>query len=89
MNIVNIPLKELENNPRKYAKKCTIDDLLDGLNRCGQNKKRKDAIIKILKMQQNEQSIINSELDLSSLLKKFHTDKDSVAYQLKHLLIEE
>ena len=89
MNINTISLEELKQHPEKYAKQCTIDELLDGLNRCRQNNERKNAIIKILKMQQNEQPIINSKLDLCSLLKKFHTDKDSDAYQFKHILMEE
>ncbi len=92
MDINKISLEELKNNPKKYARECTVDDLLDALNLCKQNKKRKEIIIEILKIQQNEQPIgekkefNNSDLNLGILLNKFNTNIDT--YSLKHRLME-
>ncbi len=97
MNLNEITLKELKNNSKKYARECKTDELLDALNLCEQDKKRKEIIIEILKIQQENEQKINdrwlnnkesddSELNLSTLLDKFHTDTD--AYSLKHRLME-
>ena len=90
-NINKISLKELKNNSKRYAQECTTDELLDALNLCEEDNKRKEVIIDILKMQQNlrweeNKDINNTEIDLSSLLDKFHTDIDN--YSLKHRLME-
>lgn len=91
MDINKVPLKELKNNSKRYAQECTTDELLDALNLCEQDNKRKEVIIDILKIQQNfewEENLEcnDSELNLSILLHKFHTDID--AYSLKHRLME-
>lgn len=84
-------LNELKNNSKRYAQKCTTDELLDALSLCGQDNKRKEVIIDILKIQQNfwikeDGECNDSKLSLSILLDKFHTDID--AYSLKHRLME-
>lgn len=38
MDINKISIEELKNNPKKYAKKYTTDELLDALNLCKENK---------------------------------------------------
>lgn len=91
MDIDKVSLSELKKNPKKYAQECTTDELLDALNLCEKDEKRKQVIIDILNMQQQiQQEIVeelgNSELNLSTLLDKFHTDVD--AYSLKHRLME-
>ena len=91
MDIDKVSLSELKKNPKKYAQECTTDELLDALNLCEKDEKRKQVIIDILNMQQQiQQEIVeelgNSELNLSTLLDKFHTDTD--AYSLKHRLTE-
>lgn len=95
MDINEISLEELKNNSKKYARECTTDELLDAFSLCGQNEKRKDVIVEILKMQhKNEKNIAdgwlnNKESDdseLNTVLDKFHTDIDS--YSLKHRLME-
>ena len=97
MDINKISIEEFKNNPKKYAKKYTTDELLDALNLCKENNERKQAIIEILKIQRKIEQQINdewlnnkesddSELNLSTLLDKFHTNID--AYSLKHRLIE-
>ena len=91
MDIDKVSLSELKKNKEKYAQECTADELLDALNLCEKDEKRKQVIIDILNMQQQiQQEIVeelgNSELNLSTLLNKFHTDTD--AYSLKHRLTE-
>ena len=96
MNINKVSLKELKNNSREYARKYKTDELLDALNLCEQDKEKKQAIIEILKIQQENEQQINNEwlnnkeqndkLNLSTLIEKFHNDIDS--YSLKHRLIE-
>ena len=91
MDINKVSLEELKNNSKRYAQECTTDELLDALNLCGQDNKRKEVIIDILKIQQNfeweeDGECNDSELNLSILLDKFHTDID--AYSLKHRLME-
>ena len=91
MDMDKVSLSELKKNKEKYAQECTADDLLDALNLCEKDEKRKQVIIDILNMQQQiQQEIVeelgNSELNLSTLLDKFHTDVD--AYSLKHRLTE-
>ena len=91
MDMDKVSLSELKKNKEKYAQECTADDLLDALNLCEKDEKRKQVIIDILNMQQQiQQEIVeelgNSELNLSTLLDKFHTDVD--AYSLKHRLME-
>lgn len=91
MDIDKVSLSELKKNKEKYAQECTADELLDALNLCEKDEKRKQVIIDILNMQQQiQQEIVeelgNSELNLSTLLDKFHTDIDT--YSLKHRLME-
>lgn len=91
MDINKISLEELKINSKRYAQECTTDELLDALNLCGKDNKRKEVIIDILKVQQNigwkeNKESNDSEINLSNLLNKFHTDVD--AYSLKHRLME-
>ena len=91
MDINKISPEELKINSKRYAQECTTDELLDALNLCGKDNKRKEVIIDILKVQQNigwkeNKESNDSEINLSNLLNKFHTDVD--AYSLKHRLME-
>ena len=91
MDIDKVSLSELKKNPKKYAQECTIDELLDALNLCEKDEKRKQVITEILNMKpQVEKEFVkesgSSGLSLSTILDKFHADIDS--YSFKHRLME-
>jgi len=91
MNINKVSSDELRKNPKKYAKECTTDQLLDALNLCKKDEERKQVITEILEMKpQVEKEFVkesgSSGLSLSTILDKFHADIDS--YSFKHRLME-
>ena len=92
MDINKISIEELKKDPKKYARECTTDELLDALNLSKENNERKQAIIDILTKQQeikkewNNNEEANKEFNLNTLLEKFHSNIDW--YSLKNRLIE-
>jgi hypothetical protein len=91
MEINEISLEELKNNSKQYALEYTTDELLDALNLCKEDEKRKNVIIKILKLQHYFESLMNKEIDNSELnlriiLDKFYANPD--AYSVRNLLMK-
>lgn len=87
MNINKVSSEELKKNPKKYAKECTTDQLLDALNLCKQDEERKQVITEILNMKPQVEKEIVKKFKSSKCLKQTLIDAvdTTMKYDNRHL----